>query len=472
MDPHSLLDFIGDIVAAAGEPVALRSRTRLEPIAGDRTPAMPPTYPVDLIEGKPPPFAVATKEGGAVGYAHGNRRHPDTGEVVTSVLIDSIAAQRHAAHRHLARLHAAGELPIPVLRTVVPFGDDASMEVTSFTAPHGPADAIWRDSYWPNGQRWFEHAEGSALRLSTPDDASAMYRLFPSALAYGWWFSRTNDIPQRKKDNPDPRSVLSAAEYTSLQQRVRANSGEARRSKQSRAYESSVWAFNAVPAAPRASSRIDPLGLGRLQADGEGDGGHPRLTAAGLRGESGPEGAKDNLSSVGHSNITPKLVAGGVIADVIVRTATLSFATLRQLRFGADRDPARDASGRAVAALLALVGDAYASNDAALRSGCVLVGQGTVRDLRMPGGVDEKFEASPSEILGAYRLAVERAAGHGLEFPDWPDSTFDLDPTELLKNALAVTLTEPKPKKGKKAKGADAAENDASAENDEGGETA
>src|SRR5260370_13119837 len=72
-----------------------------------------------------------------------------------------------------------------------------------------------------------------------------------------------------------------------------------------------------------------------------------------------PEGTKgkgQKLSEIGHGNIAPNPVPGGVTVSEIQRVASISLAGLERLRF-ADAPPGAAVLARAALAALALAGD-------------------------------------------------------------------------------------------------------------------
>ena len=115
-------------------------------------------------------------------------------------------------------------------------------------------------------------------------------------------------------------------------------------------------------------------------------------------------------SSLGLGGVPPTLDAlGGVACSRIVRSHVLSFAALRQMRFGAG--PEGDAACRALLAAFALNGLARADAELNLRANCNLVeaGPSSVKlDLRH----GQVRELKPLSIEAADRLlqdAIEQA---------------------------------------------------------------
>ncbi len=108
---------------------------------------------------------------------------------------------------------------------------------------------------------------------------------------------------------------------------------------------------------------------------------------------------------LGLGGIPPSLdQLAGVACDRILRTHVLSFATLRQMRFGAG--PEGDAACRALLAALGLAGLARADAELYLRANCDLVEAGrTAVRLDQRGG--QVLDLEPLSIEQADALLVE-----------------------------------------------------------------
>lgn len=119
--------------AARGGVSAIRAITRLEPADGPGGRVAPPTY-----------------EGGA--YAYEDRRKG--GEVIKTVVLDSIQSQANRFEDALYEAFKNGRLSLPVFQMQV-----GPHEVSSLTVPHRVHDAILRDSLW-NGTPFRESDNG------------------------------------------------------------------------------------------------------------------------------------------------------------------------------------------------------------------------------------------------------------------------------------------------------------------------
>ena len=120
-------------------------------------------------------------------------------------------------------------------------------------------------------------------------------------------------------------------------------------------------------------------------------------------------------SELGFGGIPPSLSAlGGVACEPILRTHVLSFAALRQMRFGAGPDG--DAACRALLAALALAGLARSDAELCLRANCDLVEDGpTAITLDQRGGQELALQApditAADALLAAALQEAEQRAG-------------------------------------------------------------
>jgi CRISPR-associated protein Csb1 len=139
-------------------------------------------------------------------------------------------------------------------------------------------------------------------------------------------------------------------------------------------------------------------------------------TYAKAMGEAGKaKGKSVSASMLGLGGIPPTLdTLAGVACQPILRSHVLSFATLRQIRFGAGPDG--DAACRSLLAALAL--DALARSDAELylRANCDLRERETARvEIDQRGGGRLALEplsiAAADALLADALAAAERAAG-------------------------------------------------------------
>jgi CRISPR-associated protein Csb1 len=112
--------------AVAGNAAAIRHIVRLLPAGGQGSKVFPPTH-----------------SGGVYAW---ERRRIAEGDIVTTVLLDSVQSQANRMEQALLEAHRAKALKFPLLQ--VDFSDAFSDigVITTLDAPHRIADAIFRDS--------------------------------------------------------------------------------------------------------------------------------------------------------------------------------------------------------------------------------------------------------------------------------------------------------------------------------------
>ena len=366
-----------------GTAAAFRSRTRLQPAGGEGDKVFPPTYA----------GAVYATEQRQVTNASGQI------ETRTCVLLDSVQSQANRMEDALQQAIDNGETlkdcAIPVLS--VDFTGlgllDEMRRVTSLEAPHRAADAILRDSLL-DGVPFRKSDKGRLLDAASPQNATPLYQLCPTALVFGIW------------DSTGPKGGLGA--------------------KFQRAMVSEIIGINAQVGV-KTSSRIDPLGMrAAAKVVKKPDGSYE------LAGDK----AKDAVSpsEVNHGNIPPDIASGGITMDYAEQITVLSLPALRRLRFPVNGKTtvARDHAGRTVLAALALTSVALAAESGLdLRSRCLLWPEGpmTWELLETPGASPAKITISSATAIKLLKEAVEVAKTEGLE---WFGGTIELKPAPNL----------------------------------------
>lgn len=390
-----------DLVAALrdrpdNDIAAVRFVDRYEPAGGVGAKIFPPTYAVD--QRAEHPYVI-------------EKRWVD-GEPVTTVLLDSIAAQANEVEQALLDAVDRQEVTLPLVETSIEV-HQRTIRITSLEAPHRVADAYFRDSQTADGTPFSKTALGSEIRGATLRNATVLYRWCPTALVYGVW------------DSQRGRPELSL--------------------KVARSYVSELYGVE-PEIGYRVGSRLDPIGmLGGNVAKGDEPGEWELTEVATSEGETekigAAKGKKDKLSNVGHGNVAPGIGVGGVAIRHAERRASLSLAGLRRLRFPMDgaRDSERDAAGRAALAALALVGDRLAFDLASLslRSGCELVQTATAVELVRRGGDVSPINLDADGALALLDDAQERAGEQGLS---WADNRLSLHPKANLAKAIEVNV--------------------------------
>ena len=390
--------------AIKGTAAAFRTRATLQPATGPGGKVFPPTY-------------------AGAKYAMETRRV--NGAEIPCVLLDSVQSQANRHEEVLQNAIDAKEVKLPVVE--VDFSSqqllDAVGKVTSLTAPHRVADAILRDSE-RDGVRFRQTEEGKKLDTVSPQNATALYELCPTALIFGIW------------DSTGPKGGLGA--------------------KFQRAFVSEIVGVNAI-IGKKTNSRIDPLQI-RKEAGPifrTADGQMTTNPDEAKKDESGKcclygksDKGKDiyidvkatkfpdegNPSAANHGNVTPDFdkdkktkqeKPGGVTIDYAEQTAVLSLPALRRLHFSVDgnRSPQTDAAGQTVLAALALYAAALANERGFdLRSRCLLWSETPAEWelLDRPGDVPQKLAFTAAKALVILKEAVAAAEGVGLKWRTEP----------------------------------------------------
>jgi CRISPR-associated protein Csb1 len=408
----------GVVGGAVGGAVGVRCRTTLQPLGGPGDKVFPPTY--------------GDTDGAETKYATEKRRVPaasgGSGEVVQSVVLDSVASQANRLELALLDAIRAGELAVPVTSVDFTGSDLAGLDrISDYEAPHRIFDALLRDSY--DGDHLFRNGEvGTAVTNASPRNAAALYFHSPHTLVFGGW------------DSTGPRGGLGA--------------------KYERAITSEIVALD-IETGVRTASRIDPAGIerraGRLweATDGtwtldENEAARDTANKAKLLGaKGGNEAGRPSQANLG--NVTPSIDSknGGITAREIVGTTVLSFIQLRRLRFPTKPDGSAfgeqraeaEAAARTSLAALALAAAVLAYEQGFdLRSRCVLVAEGPVTfELVNRDSTVVPFDLSSADALKLVAESADHAAAAGLP---WRNEELILRPAErlvtLIKRSQAI----------------------------------
>ncbi len=367
--------------ACAGGMAAMRMIVTLQPVGGAGDKVAPPTHD----KGK---------------YAY-EKRVMDGRQDVATVLLDSVQSQANRLEEALLSGVRAGDVQLPLLEVEIPNHGT----LTSLSVPHRVHDAIFRDCRY-EGKRFRESELGKEIIAARAWNATAMYRICPTALLFGTW------------DSQGESGVNSA--------------------KFARALVSEVIGVDVVPGV-RTSSRIDPLGIKALKGTiyksateqwtfGSGKGDKTKALY----------GKKGTPADINHGNIVPtvKDEPGGVTLREARQTAVLSFAQLRKLRFPLEEKASAeiDVAGRAVVAALGLYALTLQIEEGyQLRSRCHLqpVTAPEFEWLGATAGERETATIPTAAARGALLGLVSHAEGLGL---GWEKEPVALEPeTKLLK---------------------------------------
>lgn len=398
--------------AVAGGTAAIRSITRLVPAGGPGDKVFPPSY---MKEGQ-----AKTK------YAFETRRIG--GREVKTVLLDSVASQANRMEEALLEGLRSEELRFPTLE--VDFTTDPDLrdldKLSVLQAPHRIADALLRDSTL-DGQPFRRSEPGKAFTDARLNNATAVFRLCPTALIFGVW------------DSTGPKGGQGA--------------------KFQRALVSEIVGVDVVEGV-KVRSRLDPAGIQRMpvfqhksdptdwtsfeaEAKTAGDDKKKAKPKKGKEEASEAETTesfvpfsrkgegkdKGTPAAINHGNVPPAIdtEAGGVTLDHAVQTIVLSMAALRRLRFVTDiKGKPLDAKTRAAAevaartslAALALAAVVFQREQGFdLRSRSILVPEGplTLELLSADGGapVQTKLDRKDAARLLADAGAEAAKVGFG-----------------------------------------------------------
>lgn len=365
---------------SAGGPSCLSSTTRLRPAGGLHTAVAPAKY----LQG--------TGSSAKSVYVY-ERRFLD-GESRHTVLIDSKQSQLNRLEAELDRARTDGDALLSRLPHVqVTYGDGIDAQTfTDLVLPHRVFDAHVRAGT-VDGVPTTQTDAYRAVRNASPANARALLDVSPITLVLGGWDS------SRKSRQGRWRSAL-VGEIVGF-----------------------VPAEAVGEPGLRGGARIDPVGM-QMQVPGPAlkqmaDAQQDELSAANYAKVSkqadAAKGKPVGAAELGFGGIPPALSAlGGVACVPILRTHVLSFAALRQMRFGAGPDG--DAACRALLAALALAGLARSDAELALRANCDLVEDApTTMALDQRGGHELSLAAlnidGADALLAATLQQAEQLAG-------------------------------------------------------------
>ncbi|MGY1685692.1 type I-U CRISPR-associated RAMP protein Csb1/Cas7u [Geodermatophilus sp. SYSU D00867] len=351
IDPDLLL-----AACATGGPSCLASTTRLRPAGGLHTAVAPAKY----LQGK-------GNDAKSV-YVY-ERRFLD-GVPRHTVLIDSKQSQLNRLEAQLEQARVDGHpllSRIPHVQVTYRDGDDVRV-FSDLTLPHRVFDAHIRAGT-VDGVPTTQTPLYRAVRNAGPADARALLDVSPATLLLGGW-----DASRRSRQGRW-RSAL-VGEIVGFVPTVGTNG-------------------DGVPVeGRRGGARIDPVGmqmrvpgtaLGQMaeaQREDLSTKTYDKMMQQAQKAGASPVAAAE----LGFGGIPPALSAlGGVACDPILRSHVLSFAALRQMRFGAG--PEGDSACRALLAALALAGLVRSDAELYLRANCDLVEDGpTTMTLDQRGG--------------------------------------------------------------------------------------
>jgi CRISPR-associated protein Csb1 len=362
---------LDELLAACspGGASCLTSVTELRPAAGPHASVAPAKF-------------AARSDNGVFAY----ETRYDAGTESDVVVIDSKQAQLNRVEQGLCEAIRDGHEVLSRLpRLVVSYARGAdAVELSDLELPHRAFDGHLRAGTI-DGVPVTQHDAYRRLRDADPGDARALLEASPASLVFGAWDS------YRAARQGRWRSILV---------------GE-------------IVGFCRKPDKPalKGGARIDPLGM-RVELTGAAlkdladrqrselsRGLYDKVVKAAVAAK-GDKRAK--ASPVGLGGIPPTLEAlAGVACRKILRSHVLSFAALRQIRFGAGTEG--DAACRALLAALALNGLARADAELVLRANCDLVEAGPTK-VTVSGRGGESSQFTPLSVADADALLAAALA--------------------------------------------------------------
>lgn len=366
-----------------GGASVLTSVTELEPAAGSHASVAPAKF----VDRSGSVFAFET-------------RYVD-GEAVKAALIDSKQSQLNRGEEAVMQDVRDGHPVVSrIPRIEVDYGEGGIL--SDMELPHRFADGHIRAGEI-DGEPATSNETYRAVRNSTPTNARALLNTAPAAAVFGGWDStrRSGQLRLRSALVGEVIGVLANQDAP----------GEEQQSRRGGARVDSL----------AMSVQLPPAEMEQL-VDAQEHELSPKLVGK-LRGEiAKAKKSKGEVllsgSSIGLGGIPPQLESlGGVSCRRIIRSWVLSFATLRQLRFGSDAEG--DVAGRALLAAFGLAAMARSERELYLRANCDLVESGAP-----VVSLDERFgnkrELQPITVEAADALlgeAIEAAREAGVA--DW-----------------------------------------------------
>ncbi|MFI7243389.1 type I-G CRISPR-associated RAMP protein Csb1/Cas7g [Streptomyces qinglanensis] len=381
--PARLLKAVGE----DREHTALVVRAVYQPVGGAGATVMPPTFPINDNQQLKDKYLF-------------HRRLIGEKDPVTVVTVDQEQSQANRVEEALLQARDKERLRYPLfeLCSQTPYG---RVRLTSLDFPHRYADAYLRDST-VDGVRFDKSEVGRLIRKTSATDVRPLFGRDPGSLVFGAWDSH------RKGRWP----------------------------KFARLYTAYMHGVEPV-LSERRGGRLDPVNLtGAIDDAAKAEGDWQFI-------EPGAEKAKakgQKPSEIGHGNIAPNPVPGGVTVREVRRLASVSFAGLERLQFG-DASEEATTAGRATLAALALAGDrlAFGRPSVWLRSGCDLAKSSEVLGLERPGGEVDKLEVSVQQVLDAFHELRDESARLGLEMAE---NTITVEPIPGLAKALSFSVAQ------------------------------
>ncbi|MDO5645267.1 MAG: type I-U CRISPR-associated RAMP protein Csb1/Cas7u [Dermabacter sp.] len=369
------------------------------------TPLAPAGGPGALIA----PARVTDRNGPAYAFERRLEFDPELNEFVAkwTVLIKSKQGVSNADEAAVlsARLDQDSPIGLALLRVPTILVTYDGMKVSDLELPHRAFDAHIRAGS-VGGTPITATDEYRALRNANPGNARALIEAAPTSLLYGAWDST-------RKSHQARYTTAITGEIVG----VVADQDNDPNNSTNRRHGARV-----DPVA--ASIRLDEKTVKALVEDQKDD-LSPKLQEK-ILGEAKKGGAKgSSMSTLGFGHIPPSLEGlGGVACSSITRRRVLSFAALRQLRFGGNAEA--DAACRALLAAYGLLAMTLSDQELYIRANCELVEAGpSTMTLDLRQGRSEELE--PLDEDSALALFTE-ALTHAREVAgiDWSGQVLEV----------------------------------------------
>lgn len=379
-----------------GGASVLTSVCSLAPAAGWHATVAPPRY----LKGKEPTYSMSLRG--------------IDGSTVMTILLDSKGSQANRREAAMASAIRNDEHPAHVVakripRVVLRLVDESTGEEVKYMdleLPHRWVDGHIRSGY-RNGEPVTSDQQYRAMRDATPANLSAVMEASPMSLVDGLWDAsrKSNQLRLRSAIVGEIFGVLADQDPEGPSLPLR---GGARVDPIAASVQLDAPSLRAI--ADRQKNELSPKAYGNFSKAAK---------------------EKNSGSVLGLGAIPPTLSAlGGVSCTQITRSTVLSFATLRQLRFGGSGE--RDVAFRALLAAVAVLSMALADEELYLRADCDLIEAGP-RDVKLDGRYGVQTPLAPIDAEQAIALteeALAHAEEHGLQW-DGTEFIVDADPTIL-----------------------------------------
>ncbi len=374
--------------SAPGGGSCLSSTTELEPAGGLHTSIAPARF--------------TPQRGDGSVYAF-ERRYVD-GRLRTVAIVDSKQSQLNRAEAALAQAVTDAHPTLSLMPCIAVTYEGIDQPFTDLVLPHRAFDGHIRAANL-NGKSVAEVPAYRAMRDATPANARALLEGSPITLVFGGWDST------RAKDQGRWRSALVGEIIGCCPDDKTAMRGGARVDPV--AMQINLSPDELVRIVEAQSSELSTKSATKLQGE-----------AVKARAKTKDEAVLSGSALV-LGGLPPTLSQlAGIACDRIIRSNVLSFATLRQMRFGAG--PQGDAACRALLAALALNGLARADAELYLRANCDLV-EAAPPVLTIDQRYGRKLVLSPLTVHAADEL-LARALENAEEVADvqWTGQTMSL----------------------------------------------